>query len=411
MQFALIGMNFQQADITVRDKVSFSDTKKLEMYGIMEDLGIPYGVVVSTCNRSEIYFSYEREEQIEELKNAYARFFHVEDYAHCIQALWGREAVIYLFEVCAGLRSLVVGEDQILGQMMESTDFAAEQGKCDKVLYKIFREAFTCAKRIHSELKISEHPLSIAYIGITQLIKSCGVEGKTVMVVGAGKMSSLAMRYLFEQHPAKVYNANRSMKNMARLKEEFADLVLVPFEDRYEKLPECDIIVSATACPHIIVKAEKTEERTKPLTCLDLASPRDIDPAFREREQVTLFDIDSLQEIASENLEKRKELAERSEQWISESVDEIEEWMKSIVMDPTIAGLQEKCDQIVQSTYGMLERKLDLTEREKHILRKTLHASMHRLIKEPIRTLKSLNEDQQEQYKEIVEHLFSMESN
>ena len=185
MKFAVVGTNFQYVPIAQRELVSFSDTKKLEMYACMENIGILYGAIVSTCNRSEIYFLYEKEEQLCKMKELYLDFFHMKDKNLKIFHKQETEALTYMFEVCAGLQSLVVGEDQILGQMAESIQFAKEQGKCNKVLHKLFQEGIRCAKAIHRDFKISEHPLSIAYIGILQLMAHGGIKGKTGLP-GAG---------------------------------------------------------------------------------------------------------------------------------------------------------------------------------------------------------------------------------
>ncbi|BBK61308.1 glutamyl-tRNA reductase [Amedibacterium intestinale] len=409
MKFAVVGTNFQYVPIAQRELVSFSDTKKLEIYACMENIGILYGAIVSTCNRSEIYFLYEKEEQLCKMKELYLDFFHMKDKNLKIFHKQETEALTYMFEVCAGLQSLVVGEDQILGQMAESIQFAKEQGKCNKVLHKLFQEGIRCAKAIHRDFKISEHPLSIAYIGILQLMAHGGIEGKKVMVIGAGNMASLAMQYVFEHHPLKVYNVNRSIKNAMRLQEKFKDIQIISFDKRYEILEECDVLICATSCPHVLICKEKLKTRRKPLLCLDLASPRDIDEQLKYHPDITLFDIDSLQEIACANVKKREELAEASRHHIIQSVQDCEKWMASVPMDKTIAGLQERCDEVIQSTYDLLERKLELTKREKYILYKTLHASMYRLMKEPIRTLKQIEVDKQEQYKEMVEKLFEME--
>ncbi len=409
MDLAVIGTNFYHSSIEKRDLVSFSDTKKLEMYECMNDINIDYGVIVSTCNRSEIYFLYEKEEQLEQMQQTYLDFFHLKNEDMQLMVYEKKQAIYYLFEVCAGIRSLVIGEDQILGQMVESVEFAQSQGKTNKLLNRIFQEAVTCAKQIRSQIKISEHPLSISYIGIQQLLCHGGISDKTIMVIGAGKIASLAMRYVFERNPKAVYNANRSLKNAVSLQAEFPDLLLLPLEKRYDKLQECDIVISATSCPHILLKKEHIPKRTKELICLDLAIPRDIDPHVIEDDKITLFNIDSLQEIANHNLKKREELVEVSRNIIHDKAKQLEKWILSSHVDHTIASLQEKCDEIVHNTYDLLERKLDLSEREKFILHKTLHTSMYRLMKEPFRTLKQLDEKEQIQYQKMVKRLFQME--
>ncbi len=161
MDLAVIGTNFYHSSIEKRDLVSFSDTKKLEMYELMDDIGIDYGAIVSTCNRSELYFLYEKEEQLEQLQQVYLDFFHLKKEDIQLLLYKQKQALYYLFEVCAGIRSLVIGEDQILGQMVESMEFAQRQGKMNKILNRMFQDAITCAKQMsRSKVKISEHPLS-----------------------------------------------------------------------------------------------------------------------------------------------------------------------------------------------------------------------------------------------------------
>lgn len=409
MELAVIGTNFEHTKIAVRDQVSFSDTKKMQMYALMDTIGINWGVIVSTCNRSEVYFLYEKEHDIDKMKELYANFFHIAMNELQFICLKEEDALRYMFAVSAGLKSLVIGEDQILGQVVESVRFAQEQGKMNKLLHKMFREAIRCAKQMKHEIKMSEIPLSISYIGIQQLRKYCGIHQKRVMVIGAGKMAKLAIRYVMEDKPTCVYNVNRSFERMEEIKNEFSNVISIPLDKRYEILTQCDIVISATSCPHYMLKQDGMPFLQHELVCLDLAVPRDIDPILAKQEHITIFDTDSLQSIASHNYSQRQALVEKAYIFIEHYVKEYDQWRTSIGVDETIASLHKRCDEIVQSTFDVLERKLDLTEREKYILHKTLHTSMFRLMKEPFKTLKHLDEQQQEEYKQMLMHLFQME--
>lgn len=409
MELAVIGTSFEHTKIALRDKVSFSDTKKMQMYALMDTIGIHWGVIVSTCNRSEIYFLYEKEYDLEKMKELYAKFFHVEINELQFICLKEKEALHYLFSVCAGLKSLVIGEDQILGQMVDSVHFAQEQGKMNKLLHKMFREAIRCAKQVKRDIKISEIPLSTAYIGIQQLRKYCGIHQKRVMIIGAGKMAKLAIRYVMEDEPLCIYNLNRSFDRLREVKNEFPNVISISLEKRYEVLKQSDIVISATSCPHYMLKQEKMPVIQHDLVCLDLAVPRDIDPVLANHKHITIFDTDSLQTIASHNYIQRQALVEKADILIQQYMKEYDIWRSSIGVDETIASLYNRLDGIVQSTFDILDRKLDLTEREKHILHKTLHTSMFRLMKEPFKTLKHLDEKQQEEYKQMLMHLFQME--
>ena len=173
-------------------------------------------------------------------------------------------------------------------------------------------------------------------------------------------------------------------------------------------MPECHIVISATASPHLVVKRECFSPE-KPLVFLDLATPRDIDMAFAKEPLVDLINLDELHKIAKENEEERRKLVKEGGKLIEEDLQETVDWFLSSRMDPTIASLQQRCNTIVEDSYGYLNRKMELNQREQKLLRKVLNASLQRLLREPIQELKHLNTtDEQEEFKRLVEHLFQI---
>lgn len=410
MQFGFIGINYKKAQLEIRDKTSFTDGMKIDFFQKAEAVGIEQCMVLSTCNRSEVYFFFEKNEQLEQIEKIYREMFpevELEDY---LTQFVGEEALAYLFRIAAGLESLVLGEDQILGQVKEALDFSRAMGHSKKELNKVVREAVTCAKQIKTELKISEKPLSVSYIGIQKLNEACGIQGKRALVIGSGKTAVLALKYLYEYEAGEVYACSRNLEHAEELKEEFDTIHIVRYEKRYEMMKQCDIVISATASPHVVVKREQfTPER--PVTFLDLAAPRDIDTEFEKEELVELINLDTLLEIANENQRERERLVEQSKTMIAEALEETKDWLLQSRMDATIESLQQRCSEIVEDSYEYLNRKMELSHREQKLLHKVLHASLQRLLHEPIQELKQLNtKEEQEQYRKLVQQLFQIES-
>ena len=408
MRFGYIGINYKNAPLDIRDKTSFTDVDKIDFFQNAEKIGIEQCMILSTCNRSEVYFLYRKVEEKEAVKKLYLDTFQEVQLKDLLLTLDGNEAIEYLFRIATGLESLVLGEDQILGQVKDALEFSKAMGYSGKEMNKIVRDAVTCAKKIKTDLKISERPLSVSYVGIQQLEKVCKIEGKTVLVVGSGKTSTLALHYLYEYGAGNVMICSRTTAHAKELLQEFPQLTVVEFEQRYQIMEKCDIVVSATFAPHVIVRADELVT-DHPITFLDLAAPRDIDMALQGRENVTILNLDFLSKIVENNQKERERLVEISKGMIQEATEETKEWLLSSRMDSTIESLQLRCDEIVQDSYEYLNRKIEFSAREQKIIKKVLNASLHRLLREPIQELKQLDtREKQDKYQEIVKELFQI---
>lgn len=408
MRFGYIGINYKNAPLAIRDKTSFTDVDKIDFFQNAEKIGIEQCMILSTCNRSEVYFLYRKAEEKDAVRKLYLDTFCKVQLEDLLLTMDGSDAIEYLFRIAAGLESLVLGEDQILGQVKDALEFSKAMGYSGKEMNKIVRDAVTCAKKIKTELKISERPLSVSYVGIQQLEKVCQIEGKTVLVIGSGKTSTLALHYLYEYGAAKVMICSRTIAHAKELQQEFPQLTVVEFEQRYQIMEQCDIVVSATSAPHVIIREEQFVTE-RPITFLDLAAPRDIDTALQGRENVTILNLDFLSKIVENNQKERERLVEISKGMIQEATEETKEWLLSSRMDSTIESLQLRCDEIVQDSYEYLNRKIEFSAREQKIIKKVLNASLHRLLREPIQELKQLDtREKQDKYQEIVKELFQI---
>ncbi|GAA0697208.1 glutamyl-tRNA reductase [Paraclostridium ghonii] len=411
MDFAVVGVNHNDTPINIREAVSFTDTQKIEGINFLLDNGIEEIIILSTCNRSEIYiYSQNILDKVEVVKDFYEDFFNVENIKKYLFYKVGKEAIKHLFNVSAGLDSLVLGEDQILGQVKDAHDFSRQLGASKKVFNKLFREAITSSKDIKTTTKISQQPLSISYIGIKCLKeKMKTLENKSALVIGLGKMSKLAMKHLAQEKLNNIYVTNRSYEKLKSIQDEYKNLIPIKYEDRYKLMDKVDIVISATASPHTILKKENMPKLSNELIMIDIALPRDIDKNLNEFENIEVYDIDDLKKISEKNDKKRRELACAGELIIDEKIEEFNEWLDTIKIDPTIQSLNDKCSDIREDTLDYIYRKLDLNCRDKKIIDKMLTSALKRLVREPIINLKQIKDSgKQEEYIKMVEELFDL---
>lgn len=411
MDFAVVGVNHNNTPINIRETVSFTDTQKIEGINFLLDNGIEEAIILSTCNRSEVYiYSNNISDKVEVVKNFYQDYFDVESIEEFLFNKTGEEAIKHVFNVSAGLDSLVLGEDQILGQVKDAHDFARQLGSSKKVFNKLFREAITVSKDIKTTTKISHQPLSISYIGIKCLKEKMGsLENKNALVIGLGKMSKLAMKHLEEEQLNHIYVTNRSYEKLKSIQDEYKNLIPIKYEDRYEVMDKVDIVISATASPHTVLKKAEMPKTSNKLIMMDIALPRDIDKNLNEFENIEVYDIDDLKKISEANDKKRRELASIGELIIDEKIEEFNEWLDTIKIDPTIQSLNDKCSDIREDTLDYIYRKLDLNCREKKIIDKMLTSALKRLVREPIINLKQIKDSgKQDEYIKIVEELFDL---
>ena len=413
MNIGVVGVNHNLAPINVREAVSFTDTKKIEAINILLDSEIDEIVILSTCNRSEIYISGENiQQKVDEVANFYKDYFGVKDIEQYLFKKTTLEAIQHLFDVTAGLDSLVVGEDQILGQVKDAHEFCMKLGATKKVFNKLFRDAVTTSKEIKTITKISQQPLSISYIGVKLLKEKMGtLEGKNALIVGLGKMNLLTLNHLEEENVKNIYIANRNIEKTKEIENKFDNIIPIEYSDRHKIIQEksIDIVISATSSPHLVIKYDDMPKLDKKIYIMDIALPRDIDTKLKELNYVELYDIDDLKEIHDKNDIKRNELAQKAQEIIKIKIDEFTEWLDLTFIDPTIQSLNSKCIEIKEDTLEYIFRKIDLNQREQKIIDKMLGSALKRVIREPIINLKQVkNKGQREEYIKVIEELFEI---
>lgn len=408
MNLAVIGINHKETPIEIREQFSFTESLKIEAGNKILDGASNEVVILSTCNRSEVYVvSEDIESAIGDTVKMYRDFFQVENTEDYLLIERGREAVVHLYMVVSGLDSAVLGEDQILGQVKDAIISSMELNLSGKVLNRLFQDALNEGKKIRSQIKISEVPLSTSYIGINLLKKELGcLEGRRALVIGAGEISKLSITYLSEENLDKLYVTNRTHSKIKDIFDSFPKLTPVEYDNRYEVLKEVDILVTATGAPHTIIEASKVEGLENRICILDLALPRDVETGVEDNDNITLFQLDDLNKMSEENLEKRAELSRKAEKIIEDDVADFIYWLSTIKVDPVLESLNARCRSIKESRMEYIDRKLDLDKRQRKIIDKMLMSALKGLLREPIKTLKSTDSSDADNYIETMNKLF-----
>ncbi len=421
MDLLVIGINHKTAPVEIRERVSFSGEelgrslrKVLEYPEFTEDM------ILSTCNRVEIYATTRDPEMgIVALKNFLAEYHGVslDEFEKSLYIHSGRGAVRHIFRVASSLDSMVVGEPQILGQIKEAHSLAVSHNTLGIILNKLLHRAFHVAKKVRTETKIGNSAVSISYAAVELAKKIFGtLEGKAVMLLGAGEMAELAAKHLVAVGAQRVIVVSRTYRRAVDLAMTF-DGEAIEFDGFRESLKEMDIVISSTGAPHYILGPEDVvgvikARKNKPMFFIDIAVPRDIDPGVNEIENVYLYDIDDLQAVVDTNREHREREAMKAEEIVEEEVLKFYHWYTSLDLVPTIVSLKEKFEEIrkreLSKTLSSFAR---ITKKERKSLEALTSAIVKKILHDPITFMKSpdLNTDTAE-YVNAVRKLFRLDA-
>jgi glutamyl-tRNA reductase len=364
MSLVLIGVNHKTAPIEVRERIAISrDDLPETTRALAAQPGVSECMIVSTCNRVEILAAVESDAA--GLAGFLQRHFGLDPallaphlYEHRDQ-----EAVRHLFRVAASLDSMVVGEPQILGQVKEAFAVARAAGTVGGQLEHLLQSTFAAAKRVRTETEIGSNSVSIASVAVELARKIFGsLQGRTVFLVGAGKMSELAARHLVQQGAGAILVTNRTLERARRMAESFAGQV-IPFEQLYEAASQADIVISSTGAPHPIFRREHGQafmhrRRNRPMFFIDIAVPRDVDPAMGKLEGIFVYDIDDLQAVAVAHMVERSREATDAEALIAAEVERFHQRLLTVNVAPAIVALQQQAEEIRQTELRRAQARL-----------------------------------------------------
>lgn len=419
MRILLYGVSHKTAPVEFREKLAFPPG---ELKNILECLGeechLDEAVVLSTCNRVEIYGrASDRYARPELIRDLISRFHLLEaaDIENHSYFYLGEEAVRHCFRVGSSLDSMIVGEPQITGQVKEAYFEAKRHKATGPVLNNLFERAFNVAKRVRTETAVAAHAVSVSFAAV-ELAKKifADLSDRAVMIIGAGKMSELAARHLTSHGVGRVLVTNRTYERAVETARGFLGEA-VAFESLEERLPEVDIVISSTGSPQPIITKKSVQRalkvrRNRPMFFIDIAVPRDIDPAVDELANVYRYDIDDLETVVESNVKERQREAVKAEEILRREVRTFMHWFASLDAVPTIVELLEKADRIREEEVAKtLARLGSMGDMERQSVEAMADAIVKKIMHDPIVALKK-HSDGEEGGKvlEIARRLFRL---
>jgi glutamyl-tRNA reductase len=366
MKLLLTGVSHKTAPVEVRERLAFREETLPE---VLTDLksreGVVEAMILSTCNRVEITITTEDSADPKAVVERFLAERKGIDPAAIEPYLFrheGRDAIHHLFRVASSLDSMVVGEPQILGQLKEAYSVAKACGAVCGWLDGLATRTFGVAKRVRSDTGIGQMAVSISYAAVELARKIFGsLANRTVMIVGAGKMSELAARHLRRSGASHVFVTNRTHERAVEMAQLFQGTP-VEYTRFVSMLPEVDILIASSGAPHYILHKEemtrvRAARRNKPMFLIDIAVPRNIEPSVHELDNIFLYDIDDLQEVVNANLRERMKEADHAEAVVAEEVERMMARLKVAEVTPLIVGLQEQLEQIRAGEMDKARRK------------------------------------------------------
>jgi glutamyl-tRNA reductase len=403
MHVIVVGLNFKTAPVEIREKLSFNTTDLADaMKQLKSQKSILENIIISTCNRTEIYAVVDQLHTGRYFVKAFlADWFGIpkEEFTPYLNIYENDGAIEHLFNVTCGLNSMVVGETQILGQVRSSFLSAQDEGTIGTVFNQLFKQAITLAKRAHAETDIGANAVSVSYAAVELAKKIFGhLENKHVLILGAGKMGELAAQNLHGSGVKKVTVMNRTFEKAQELAKKF-DGDAKPLNELQCALMEADIMISSTGAKGYVITKDMMSHvermrKGRPLFMVDIAVPRDLDPALSDLDSVFLYDIDDLEGIVEANMQERRKAAELIEIMIEAEIVEFKQWLGTLGVVPVISALRKKALSVQAETMESIERKMpNLTDREKKLLNKHTKSIINQLLRDPILKVKELAAD------------------
>ncbi len=416
----LLGVNHKKTPLEVREKLALSSGYEEPLAALGAIKGIREYYLLSTCNRVEILVSTDAADVVEKKLAGFlfGDALTPDQYEKHLYCYRDAEAIHHLFMVAASLDSMIVGESQILGQLKEAYRWSSEKKCTGPILNKLLHKSFSVAKRVRSETRIGSSAVSISYAAIELAKKIFGsLEAKRVLLIGAGEMAELAAEHLVGNGAKDVVVANRTLERALDLAKRFNGRA-VGLDEMLEQLGQVDIIVSSTGAPGIIlhrddVKPLMRNRRNKPLFFIDIAVPRDLDPALNDLDNVYLYDIDDLNNVVELNKAERDKEAIKASRIVDEEALKFKDWQAGLAITPTLAALREKGNAIARMELERTLPRLEgLSDKERQNVEKMASAIVSKLLHDPMLFLKSEScKDQSERKVDMFRSVFGLEKN
>jgi glutamyl-tRNA reductase len=417
MQLAIVGVSHKTAPVEVRERLAFNtDVLRSALAALVGRQDVREAMILSTCNRVEVMAESPDDRMIREFLCDFHQITHDSVSKH-LYTLKNAEAIRHVFRVAASLDSMMVGEPQILGQVKEAYRIATDAGTVGMHLNALMNRAFAVAKKVRNETGISQSAVSISFAAVELARKIFGdLTGKTVMIIGASKMGELAAKHLKRNGVSSVLVTNRTFEHAVELAKVFEGAA-VPFEHFTDHMVGADIVISSTGAPHFIISRTLAEQvihrrKNKPVFFIDIAVPRDIDPAVNEIDNAFLYDIDDLQQVIDANLKERMKEASRAEQIVDSEVAAFCLKIRSREVVPVIVQLKDAMEKHRRDEIERNRRLLkDLSPEAQAVVDQISKSLINKILHPPIELLKQMAHDPSgPEVADLIRKLFNVKS-
>ncbi len=420
MQLFAFGLNHTTAPVEIREQVNFTPERlRHALHDLVERDLAQEVVIISTCNRTELYCGLECDTTqaiinwLSHYHNVAMERLHAHLYTYSQE-----EAVRHLLQVACGLDSMILGEPQILGQIKSAYNTAREVGTTGRLLNRLFEHSFSVAKQVRTDTAIGSSPVSVAFAAVRLAQQICGgldgdLSDNIALLIGAGETIELTARHLHENRLGRVIVANRTIERARQLAKEFAGYAIT-LEEIPVHLAEADIVISSTASPTYIltqadVKQAIKKRKRRPLFLVDIAVPRDIDPAVEElSNDIYLYSVDDLNEVIQENLHSRKQAALEAEEIIDTQVTHFMGWRNSLDVVDTICLVRDQAQEARQRIVKKAKRMIDNGKSPYDVIDFIAHTLTNTLMHEPCVQLRQASYDGREDLVTAARELFNL---
>jgi len=399
MNLTLVGINHRTAPVEVRERMHIPEARLAQAVSdLIHREGIREGLILSTCNRVEVMTAAEDRVDAEPIIQQFLADHHrfeLGSYQRFFYRYQQQEVVRHLFRVASSLDSMILGEPQILGQLKRAYALAREAGGLNGSLKEIVNQALAVARRVRRETALGSAAVSVSYAAVELAKKIFGrLEGRTIFVIGAGKMSELAAKHLLRSGASAIYVTNRTYERAVQLAAAFRGTAIA-FEQLFEHLPKADIVISSTGAAGYVVNKEHVAKilsarRNRPVFFVDIAVPRDIDPLVNELDNAFVYDIDDLGQVVEANKKQREREAVWAEEIVQEEVQKTMRRLASRDLVPTIVALEDRLNAIREGEMERYNTRLgNLTPEQRQAVDALTRGMMNKILHGPITELKS----------------------
>jgi glutamyl-tRNA reductase len=414
----VVGLNHETAPVAVREALAFPKERLGDaLVRVREEAGLGEAMILSTCNRVEVYARSSATASPSEAIASFLAAFHgktpgeVEPHLYKLE---GEAAVRHAFRVAASLDSMVLGEPQILGQVKEAYEAAEKAGSLGAVLNALRNRSISAARRARTETAIGRNAVSVSHVAVELARKIFGeLRDRAVLLVGAGKMSHVAARQLVQSGARATVLGGRTFEKAEQLAAALGGRA-APFDDLRKELARADIVVSGTGAPGVVIHREDVEaaqasRRGRPLFVIDIAVPRDVAADVARVSNVFLYDLDDLHTVAEANLRERKKEAAAAEAILEHEIREFLEWRRSLEVVPLLVELRRRADEIRRTEIEKARRRLGpLTPEQESALEAATAAIVNKLLHGPTVHLKQMAGNGQAEHVGFIRKLFGL---